>query len=40
MGMVRSDLATEGTVLSADVRGKAEEVTVCALPFVPQRYAR
>lgn len=40
MGLVRSDLATPGTVMSADVRGKTEEVIVCDLPFVPNRYQR
>lgn len=40
MGYVRPDLATEGTALVADVRGKNAAVVVAPLPFTPHRYQR
>ncbi len=40
MGYVEPTLATIGTQLLADVRGKLEPVTVANLPFVPHNYAR
>lgn len=40
MGYVRPDLATEGTALVADVRGKNAAVTIAPLPFAPHRYQR
>lgn len=40
MGYVPPDLATPGTRLFADVRGKRQPVTVTSMPFVPARYKR
>jgi aminomethyltransferase len=40
MGHVDRSLATAGTPLFADLRGKSVAVEVCALPFVPHRYRR
>ncbi len=40
MGYVPKAFATVGTKLSAMVRGKARPITVCKMPFVPQRYFR
>ncbi len=40
MGYVRPDLATDGTALVADVRGKDAAVTAAPLPFTPHRYQR
>ncbi len=40
MGYVRPDLATDGTALVADVRGKDAAVTTAPLPFTPHRYQR
>ncbi|MEL6982453.1 MAG: glycine cleavage T C-terminal barrel domain-containing protein, partial [Actinomycetota bacterium] len=40
MAYVTPELATEGTALVADVRGKDAAVTVAPLPFVPHRYQR
>ena len=40
MAYVRRDLATEATPLSLLVRGQRLPAAVCALPFVPHRFAR
>ncbi|MDU8909933.1 glycine cleavage system aminomethyltransferase GcvT [Aestuariicoccus sp. MJ-SS9] len=40
MGYVPSDLASPGTALYGDVRGKRMPVTVAALPFVPAGFKR
>ena len=40
MGYVRRDLATDGTPLALLVRGQRLPAAVCALPFVPHRFAR
>lgn len=40
MGYVSSALASEGTQLFGEVRGKRLPVTVCKLPFVPQGFKR
>ena len=40
MGYVRRDLATEATPLALLVRGQRLPAAVCALPFVPHRFAR
>ncbi|MDH3295491.1 MAG: glycine cleavage system aminomethyltransferase GcvT [Acidimicrobiia bacterium] len=40
MGYVPPELATIGTPLTADVRGKAVVCTVAGLPFSPHRYHR
>ena len=40
MGYVTANLATVGTVLEAEVRGKRVPVTVAAMPFIPHRYHR
>lgn len=40
MALVASAAAGPDTALAVDVRGKTEAVTVCRMPFVPQRYVR
>jgi aminomethyltransferase len=40
MGYVPTELATDGQVLIADVRGNDVEVHVAPLPFTPHRYHR
>ena len=40
MGYVPTELATDGQVLVADVRGNDVEVTIAPLPFTPHRYHR
>ncbi|MCW8308091.1 glycine cleavage system aminomethyltransferase GcvT [Acidiphilium sp. PA] len=40
LGYVRADLATDGTALTATLRGRAIALHVTPLPFVPHRYAR
>jgi aminomethyltransferase len=40
MGYVRRDLASPGTRLFAEVRGKRLAVTVVDMPFWPTRYRR
>lgn len=40
MGYVSADLATPGTPLEAEVRGKRVPVTVATMPFVPHHYVR
>ena len=40
MGYVPAALATIGTRLEGEVRGKRLPVTVAALPFVPTTYKR
>ena len=40
MGYVPTSMSSVGTSLSADVRGRPEEVVVAELPFVPHRYHR
>ncbi len=40
MGYVPTALSAPGTSLSADVRGRPEDVVVAELPFVPHRYYR
>ncbi len=40
MGYVPTEMSEVGTSLSADVRGRPEEVVVAALPFVPHHYHR
>ena len=40
MGYVRRNLATEGTKLHLQVRGRSLPTTVVPMPFVPHRYAR
>jgi aminomethyltransferase len=40
MGYVSSDLAVNGTLLHAMVRGKAVPMQVSSMPFVPNRYYR
>lgn len=40
MGYVPTELASPGTDLTGDVRGKHLPVTVCALPFAPHNYKR
>ncbi len=38
MGYVERELAEPGTALQAQLRGKAVELVVTKLPFVPHRY--
>ena len=40
MAYIKPELATLGTGLSVDVRGKLLPVTVVRMPFVPQNYYR
>ncbi|MET0361222.1 MAG: glycine cleavage system aminomethyltransferase GcvT [Sphingobium sp.] len=40
MGWVDATLATPGTSLTIDVRGKRLTATVAAMPFIPHRYVR
>ena len=40
MAYVDSELREPGTRLAVDVRGKPQAVSVCRMPFVPQRYYR
>jgi aminomethyltransferase len=40
MGWVDAALATPGTPLTIDVRGKHLTATVAAMPFIPHRYVR
>ena len=40
MAYVTSDLASEGTRLYGDVRGKRQPVTVAAMPFTPANFKR
>ncbi|WP_407491999.1 glycine cleavage system aminomethyltransferase GcvT [Pseudooceanicola sp. MF1-13] len=40
MGYVPIDLATNGTIISAELRGKRAAVTVAPLPFVPAQFKR
>ena len=40
MGYLPAALATPGTRLAGEVRGKHLPVTVCALPFRPSTYKR
>jgi len=40
MGYVTTEMATDGTELIADVRGKDVACTVAPLPFVPHRFKR
>lgn len=40
MGYVRADLATPGTPLALNVRGRMRAAEVCALPFVEHGYKR
>jgi aminomethyltransferase len=40
MGQVRADLATPGTALEVDIRGRPRPAIVTALPFIPHNYKR
>ncbi|MEM0984677.1 MAG: glycine cleavage system aminomethyltransferase GcvT [Pseudomonadota bacterium] len=40
MGYVRADLATPGTPVTLNIRGKHRAAEIAALPFVPHRYKR
>ena len=40
LGYVRADLARDGTILAAALRGRAVTMRVAPLPFIPHRYAR
>jgi aminomethyltransferase len=40
MAYVKSEQATDGTALEADVRGKRLPARVVPMPFVPHRYYR
>ena len=40
MGYVPTALAKTGTKLQTDLRGNRIAITVCDLPFIPNRYKR
>ena len=40
MGYVHADHSAPGQELHLIIRGKPQPATVCALPFVPQKYKR